>query len=53
MYFEAETPTVTPVFERAALRPGQRFTGPAVIEQLDATTLVFPGDHVAVDELAR
>jgi hypothetical protein len=23
--------------------------GPAVIEQLDATTLLFPGDHAALD----
>jgi N-methylhydantoinase A len=39
----------TPVYERAALEAGQRLTGPAVIEQLDATTLVFPGDQAIVD----
>jgi N-methylhydantoinase A len=39
----------TPVYRRQALAPGQRLTGPAVIEQMDATTLVFPGDDCRVD----
>ena len=29
--------------------PGDAFTGPAVIEQLDSTTLLFPGDRATVD----
>jgi N-methylhydantoinase A len=31
------------------LRPGDAIAGPAVIEQLDSTTLLFPGDRAAVD----
>ena len=40
-------PSRPPVFEPASAGAGQQFiAGPAVIEQLDATTLVFPGDRV-------
>ena len=28
----------TPIYARDALRPGNRFTGPAIVEQMDATT---------------
>ena len=38
----------TPVFERDSLRSGQVITGPAVVEQLDATTPVYPGDTATV-----
>ena len=31
------------------LAAGQALTGPAIIEQLDATTLIFPGDRGVVD----
>ena len=31
------------------LLPGDTIAGPAVIEQLDSTTLLFPGDRAAVD----
>lgn len=39
----------TPVYDRAALVPGQHFIGPAIVDQLDATTVVHPGDLVTVD----
>ena len=29
--------------------PGDAIAGPAVIEQLDSTTLLFPGDRATVD----
>jgi N-methylhydantoinase A len=32
-----------PVYDRAALGAGDRFAGPAIITQLDATTVVAPG----------
>ena len=44
------SPTDTPVFARGALAPGQEFTGPAVIRQLDSTTVLGPGDSLLVDE---
>jgi N-methylhydantoinase A len=39
----------TPIYDREALKPGNRFAGPAVIEQMDATTLVPPGMTARVD----
>ncbi|MBC3190811.1 hydantoinase/oxoprolinase family protein [Pseudonocardia sp. C8] len=41
-----------PVYDRGLLRPGHEFTGPATVEQYDATTLVLPGEHVRVDATA-
>ncbi len=49
VWFEADAPVDTPVFDRAVLLPGHAIDGPAVVEQLDATTLVFPGDQMRVD----
>ncbi|MEA2664397.1 MAG: N-methylhydantoinase, partial [Candidatus Eremiobacteraeota bacterium] len=40
----------TPVYGRAALRPGDAFDGPAVVEQYDATTYVGPGWSARTDE---
>jgi len=39
----------TPIYARKRLRPGNRFAGPAVVEQMDATTLVPPGMAARVD----
>ena len=39
----------TPVYRRDALARDQRLVGPAIIEQLDATTLIHPGDRCTVD----
>ena len=38
-----------PVYDRDLLRHGHCFDGPAVVEQMDATTLVLPGQRVDVD----
>jgi N-methylhydantoinase A len=46
---EQDTNISCPIYEHDRLRPGNRFTGPAVIEQMDATTLVLPGMKVRVD----
>ena len=39
----------TPVFRRGALAAGAALTGPAIIEQLDATTALWPGQRLQVD----
>ena len=39
----------TPVFPRDALGAGTTLTGPAIIEQLDATTALWPGQRLEVD----
>jgi N-methylhydantoinase A len=38
-----------PVYARDRLKSGNRFAGPAVIEQMDATTFVLPDMKVSVD----
>jgi N-methylhydantoinase A len=42
--------TPCPVLDRARLHWGNIVSGPAVIEELDATTLVHPGYQAAVDQ---
>ncbi|HYX04238.1 MAG TPA: hydantoinase/oxoprolinase family protein, partial [Reyranella sp.] len=39
----------TPIYAREALRAGNRFAGPAIVEQMDATTFVPPGMTARVD----
>jgi N-methylhydantoinase A len=39
-----------PVYDRDLLSYGQEIPGPAVVEQLDSTSLVFPGQRAVVDE---
>jgi N-methylhydantoinase A len=46
---EARDFVTTPIYARDALRPGNRFTGPAIVEQMDATTLVPTGMTARVD----
>lgn len=38
-----------PVYRRDDLAPGFRLTGPAIIEQLDTTTLIYEGHRAEVD----
>ena len=49
VWFDGDEPVETPVFDRSQLQPGNRLSGPAVVDQLDATVLVFPGDRLRVD----
>jgi len=43
----------TPVYEREALGRGARLEGPALIEQVDSTTLLPPGWTATVDALGN
>ena len=47
--FNDNNPNSCPVYQRETLVPGQTFRGPAVVEQLDATTIIYPGDTVEID----
>ena len=38
-----------PAYRRERLRPGDRIPGPAIVEQLDATTVVLAGQEARVD----
>ena len=40
----------TPVFDRYALRPGDGFSGPAIIEERESTAVVGPGGRFEIDE---
>jgi N-methylhydantoinase A len=42
-----------PVLDRARLLPGNRFAGPAIVEQMDSTTLIPPGWSARVDAYAN
>ncbi|MBL6457336.1 hydantoinase/oxoprolinase family protein [Belnapia sp. T6] len=41
--------TTVPVYARERLRPGYRLLGPALVEQMDSTTLVLPGMTARTD----
>jgi N-methylhydantoinase A len=50
VYFDAKRATETMLYERDLLPGGAKLSGPAIIEQFDATTVVPPGWSAAVDE---
>lgn len=50
VYFGAEGWVDTPVYDRAVLPAGATFAGPAIVEQLDSTTVVPPGTVAEIDE---
>ena len=37
------------IYHRRELTPGMSLLGPTIVEQLDTTTVIFPGDRVTVD----
>lgn len=45
-----DKPTIAKCFNRASLIPGQEIHGPAIIEQLDTTTPLYPGDIAKVSD---
>ncbi len=46
---EASSFISCPVYDREKLGPGHRITGPAIVEQMDATTVLLPGQTATVD----
>ncbi len=45
--------TPTALYDREALGAGQTIMGPAIVEQMDSTTLVLPGQTATVDRFAN
>jgi N-methylhydantoinase A/oxoprolinase/acetone carboxylase beta subunit len=43
----------TPIYDRAKLVSGNRLRGPAIIEQMDSTTVVHPGQEASVDRFGN
>ena len=46
-------PVDTPIFLRSGFKPGDHLQGPAVIEEIGATILLYPGDAMAVNEFGH
>lgn len=49
VYFAHSGFVPTPIYRREALLAGHHIAGPAIIEQLDTTTVIFPGQAAQVD----
>ena len=49
IHFEPDRSVETRVYDRTTLCAGVEINGPAIVEQLDATTVVLPGDVLRVD----
>ena len=47
--FSTAGPERTPIYHRDHLAPGTVFYGPAIVDQMDSTTIVFPGDEFRID----
>jgi N-methylhydantoinase A len=44
---------VSPIYLRSGLKPGDRLDGPAVIEEIGATLLLYPKDKLQVNEFGH
>src|SRR5262249_13151877 len=54
VYFGAEAGTLTAdILDRAALAPGHKGQGPALIEEYGSTTLIAPGDRFEIGALGE
>jgi N-methylhydantoinase A len=56
VYFETAAPgggewRECPVWRREALLAGNAIAGPAIVEEVSATTVLYPGDHARVDQI--
>ncbi|MFO1047336.1 MAG: hydantoinase/oxoprolinase family protein [Geminicoccaceae bacterium] len=50
VWFDAEGGVPTTILSRAQLAAEGPLVGPAIVEEVDSTTLVYPGDEVVVEE---
>ncbi|RIK36258.1 MAG: methylhydantoinase [Chloroflexi bacterium] len=48
-YFPGQGYIVTPIYDRDLLQPGMTFHGPAIVEEREATAVIWPGDTATVD----
>ena len=52
IYFDGDF-LPTPIYDRAKLRPGNRLAGPAIVTEMDSTTVVLPHSAAEVDRYAN
>ena len=50
VYFRDLGWTETSIFDRSEFKAGAQFTGPAIVEERNATTIITPGASLVVDE---
>jgi N-methylhydantoinase A len=50
---DAHRAVACPIYLRSGLKPGDRMDGPAVIEEVGATILLYPGDKMQVQPLGH
>jgi N-methylhydantoinase A len=43
VWFDRGGPIATAIYQRDQLKPGDQIHGPAIVEQMDTTTLIRPG----------
>jgi len=48
-FAETQAYVETPVYDRYALGPGVKFSGPAIVEERESTAVVGPGGRCRVD----
>jgi N-methylhydantoinase A len=53
LFHNSLEPVVSPIFLRSGFRPGDHLAGPAVIEDLGATILLYPADSMEVNEFGH
>jgi N-methylhydantoinase A len=53
VFFAAQKPTKTTIYDRERLCVGASFAGPAIVEQFDATSVVPPGWDASLDRLGN
>jgi N-methylhydantoinase A len=46
---EADGFVACSIYDRSKLKPGNRFVGPAIVEQMDTTTIVLPNMLATVE----
>jgi N-methylhydantoinase A len=52
VYFDYREPAVeVEVYDRDKLRAGDKFIGPAIVEQMDTTVVLPPGVHATVEDI--
>jgi N-methylhydantoinase A len=52
-HFRDEGLVPIPVYGRGDLKAGHRVDGPAIVDQLDSTTVIFPGQRARVDRFGN
>jgi N-methylhydantoinase A len=53
VFDSGQQPVMSPIFLRAGLKAGDRLAGPAIIEEVGATILLYPGDQMQVNEFGH